>query len=120
MTLGRHPEPTHRISRALEIIVVLCVISVFVAIIYNKYNTIRDEALANMRKMEVNTISLSIKLYQIKNGKYPKYLTDIIDEKVLDEETAKMLGFDERLEGKTLLDPFGKPYIYDNTTGFVK
>ncbi|MCB4204520.1 type II secretion system protein GspG [Deferribacteraceae bacterium V6Fe1] len=120
MTLGRHPEPTHRISRTVEIIIVLCVISVFVAIIYNKYNTIRDEALANMRKMEVNTISLSIKLYQIKNGKYPKYLTDIIDEKVLDEETAKMLGFDERLEGKTLLDPFGKPYIYDNTTGFVK
>ncbi|MBZ4644215.1 MAG: hypothetical protein PWQ25_175 [Deferribacteres bacterium] len=120
MVLGNHPYSTRNIANIIETVIVVCLIAIIIAVIYKKYHTIEYEARKSLRRQEVSAIFMGVKLYKIKYGTYPGKLTDIIDENVFGKETVKIMDFDKRIIGDKLIDPFGKPYLYDNITGTVK
>lgn len=110
----------HKTSSTVQVVIALVLIAVFIGVLYSKYQSLETASKQTVRSEEVKILNLAIILYKVKNGNFPENITELFDEKYLDNSSLIFLDTAKRLNGKVFIDPFGIPYVYDNITGKVK
>lgn len=107
-------------SSITEVIIVLVLISIFVGVLYSKYQTIETVSKQNVRNEEVRILNLATLLYKVRNGHFPDSIISVIDEGYIDNSSLEFFQTRNRVMERVFVDPFGNPYRYDNTTGVVR
>ncbi len=98
----------------VEEIIVLVIISIFINILYHRYEIILFKAKTEETKIDLYNLNLVVKLFRIQKGKYPSTLYNLYKQGRLKNILQKSI-----LKNRRVVDPFGNPYIYDNKTGVV-
>ncbi len=98
----------------IEEIIVLVMISIFIGVLYNKYNTLAFRAKIEQTKIDLYNLQLAVKLFRVRNGRYPNNLYNLYEQEHLKGILQKSF-----LKQHKVVDPFGNLYVYDNRTGTV-
>lgn len=112
-------------SSIVETLIVIIVISVLVVVVMAKYDDIEWEAKKAALKTELSTLRQSILFFKMTKGKYPESLKELITQNVVlpYKDTiisSKYLEHYALDKDKNILDPFDKPYAYNNVDGSVR
>ena len=115
----------------LDTLVTLSLIGILIWVVIPRYERVAVEAQKVALKTELGGIRMSLQWYQIRNGKHPADLRDLLKEKYLaptqeaGKEAEKKIFEQAYLETRSLdvegyvLDPFGNRLGYDPKTGRV-
>jgi len=111
-------------SGIVESMLVLIVVSILVVVVMDRYETIAEEAKKVALKAELNNIRQAIILFQIKNGRPPESLKELVSARFVtpykdDIISSKYLEHYAMDRNKNLVDPFDLPFAYDKATGKV-
>ncbi len=99
----------------IEEIIALALIAIFIAVIYERYKAIELRAKIEVTKSDLKNLRLAVQLFRIRKGRFPGTLYELY-------RSGYLRGMLQKSEFRktVLLDPFGNPYIYDNSTGSVR
>lgn len=112
----------------VETLIVIIVLSVFVVIVMDRYETIVWEAKKTALKSELVNLRQAITLFKITKGRYPENLKELITadfvwpysdpkEDVFRQRYLEHYAVDKDMN---ILDPFDMPYMYNSLTGEVR
>ena len=103
-----------------ELVIGLLIISIFVYLLYSQYKKLEFQANAIITKLDLKNLNLAVKIFQLKYNRLPKNLYELKKSNCLIIKGTPIISNKSFFKNKILFDPFGNPYIYDNTTGKVK
>ncbi len=98
----------------IEEIIVIVMISIFIAVLYHRYHTIEIKAKTEESRIDLHNLRLAVELFKVRKGHYPVNLYQLYKSGFLDNAWQK-----NRISNGKIIDPFGNAYIYDNITGKV-
>jgi Tfp pilus assembly protein PilE len=112
----------------VETLIVIIVLSVFVVVVMDRYETIVWEAKKTALKSELVNLRQAITLFKITKGRYPQNLKELITadfvwpysdpkEDVFRQRYLEHYAVDKDMN---ILDPFDMPYMYNSSTGEVR
>ena len=116
----------------LDTIITLCLIGILIGVVIPKYQRLAHDAQETALKTGLANIRSSIRLFKMLNGRNPKSLNELSEKKMIlparigtDQYTGPVFLDQKYLvlhavdsQGH-LLDPFGKPFVYDPVDGKV-
>ena len=85
----------------VELLLVVTILGVLAAVAVNAFGGISTEARVAATRTSISAIESAAKLFEIRSGKYPDSIDQMIQEKLLDN--------------KSLNDSFGVPFQYKKT-----
>ncbi len=109
----------------IDTVIVVLIISVFIGVFIPRYYRIARESQEIALRAGLNNIRMSLDLYKLHNGEYPKDLRELITKKYIQPYREDTIFKGEYLKDHALdnegypIDPFNNRYKYDPNRGKV-
>ncbi len=100
---------------AIEEVIVLIILALLIAVVYHRYKIVSRKAKTEVAYSDLRNLKLAIKLFRIKEGRFPRSLMELFSKGYLNKNTLQQ----SKIEKNSVVDPFGNPFVYDNKTGKV-
>jgi len=107
--------------KGYEIVIVAVVIVLSVSLGAGLYSARVNVQKSNLLTQELSMIRSSVALYKMMNHKNPESLKELTSETYEADSTRR--AYLDRLPASPeglFVDPFGKPYLYDSKSGWVR
>lgn len=109
----------------IDTVIVVLIVSVFIGVFIPRYYRIARESQEIALRAGLNNIRMSLDLYKLHNGEYPKDLRELITKKYTAPYKEGTIFKEEYLNAHSLdedgypLDPFNNKFKYNPNTGRV-
>jgi hypothetical protein len=109
-------------DRALEWGLVLLFILVMSGVVLDRYEVLKERALATIARYEHRLLETHLQVYRIRHGTWPPDLQTLVRESPREVTLRSGNTRRQRLFNKQgrMLDPYGRPYGYDAETGQLR